>query len=211
MSEPATVQAAIASVMADLPAIGKDGKAAPQQGGYAYRGIEQITKATQELFAKYGVVIVPAVQSVHVDHLTVNNKPWTDTRLVVNYAIVGPDGSTLNATTVGIGRDNADKGANKAMSQAFKYLLLQLLCISDAKDDADGQTHEADSRNPEPTYSAEAVALFGEIRGLDDDDKQALLAFANGDKGQLTVAHLDEHPVWRAEVERKLDELKAAS
>ena len=34
---------ALARVMRDLPAIGKGGRASAQQGGYAYRGIEQIT------------------------------------------------------------------------------------------------------------------------------------------------------------------------
>ena len=207
MSEAVSVQAALAHVVADLPAIGKDGKAAAQQGGYAYRGIEQITGHVQPLFAKYGVVVVPAVQSVHVDHLTVNNKPWTDTRLVVNYTIVGPDGSKLEATTVGIGRDNADKGANKAMSQAFKYLLLQLLCISDTADDTDGQTHEADAP---PTFSAEAVELYRECKALTGEQREALRAFAAAQEKQISPAAF-QVANWRHQVERKLDEIKAAS
>ena len=137
-----SIHTALSRVMGALPAIGKDAHASQQQGGYAYRGIEAITREVQGLFAKYGVVVVPRVRSIETRDLTVNSKPWTDTTLIVDYTLTGPDGSTLDATTVGIGRDNADKGANKAMTQAFKYLLLQVLCISDASDDADGSTVE---------------------------------------------------------------------
>jgi hypothetical protein len=207
VSDTLSVHQALAAVMAELPAIGKDDHASPQQGGYAYRGIEAITGHAQPLFAKHGVVTVPRVQSVDVRELTVNGKPWTDTTLVVEYTIVGPDGSTLTATCVGIGRDNADKGANKAMTQAFKYLLLQVLCISDAKDDADGTTVTADAPKPadeqltefkrlcaaldlttakdKAGFVAATLAREAKWSDLDELDKKqvvdALLSIANGD------------------------------
>jgi hypothetical protein len=179
LTEPRlTVHEALAQVMADLPAIGKDDHASQQQGGYAYRGIEAITRHVQPLFAKHGVVTIPAVRSVEVKDLVVNGKPWTDTTLVVDYTLVGPDGSSLTATCVGVGRDNADKGANKAMTQAFKYLLLQVLCISDAKDDADGTTVEADAGRSEPMANREQTLQFTalcEAAGMDKDDRKAMV------------------------------------
>jgi hypothetical protein len=45
--------------------------------------------------------------------------------------------STIVAATIGMGDDNADKGANKAATQAFKYLLLQTFCIADPSEDGD--------------------------------------------------------------------------
>ena len=39
------------------------------------------------------------------------------------------------------------KAPNKSLTQAFKYLLLQLLCVSDSKDDADAASIEADRRS----------------------------------------------------------------
>ena len=177
-----SVHVALARVAAELPAIGKDAKASQQQGGYAYRGIEAITRHVQSLFASHGVVVVPRVRSIETRDLLVNSKPWTDTTLVVDYTLVGPDGSTLEATTVGIGRDNADKGANKAMTQAFKYLLLQVLCISDAKDDADGTTFEADAPPaPHPLHDRVEQAL-ADMKALTDSDKAELKAWADGRK-----------------------------
>ena len=149
MSDTLTVTQAIAKVMTELPAIGKGGKADPSQGGYAYRGIEQITSAAQRLFGAHGVVFVPEVVKTEVKDITVASKPWTDTFLQVVYHVYGPGGDSIDVGPLfAIGRDNSDKGSNKAMTQAFKQALLQVLCISDSKDDSDGQSHEADEREP---------------------------------------------------------------
>lgn len=207
---PLSVNQALAKVMAELPAIGKErhnGDGNERGVQYAYRGIEQVTREVQGLFAKHGVVIVPAVQSIEVKDITVNNKPWTDTQLVVNYTLVGPDGSQLQATTCGIGRDNSDKGANKAMTQAFKYLLLQVLCISDAKDDGDAQTHEADARAPRALKTAarrEAEAVYDRLLALDLPGRDAFKAHAAGRKYSADALEADAD--WREEVSNWLDE-----
>lgn len=145
MTDTTLVQA-LANVMAELPAISK--KKHPSENGkgltYAYRGIEEITSEVQNLFATHGVVIVPQVRSREVVDIVVNGNPWTDTFLEVGWLICG-HGEQIPACTFGVGRDNSDKGTNKAMTQAFKYLLLDLLCISDPSDDNDGTNTEADS------------------------------------------------------------------
>lgn len=157
-AKPTNVVAALARVMDELPAIAKDQKS-PQ--GYQYRGIEQITKEAQGLFAKYGVIFAPSVEMFEQRELIVNGKPWTDQRLLVHYRIYGPGGieDFIDVTVPGIGRDNSDKGANKAMSQALKYALLQVLCISDAKDDTDSEpVHEATHVSPSAPAPAEQRA-----------------------------------------------------
>lgn len=172
-TKAAHVIEALSRVMRDLPGIGKDQQASAQQGGYAYRGIEQITQHTQGLFAEHGVVFIPRVVHHEIRELVVNGKPWTDTIELVEYDVYGP-GGVEDRITVGpilaIGRDNSDKGANKCLTQAYKYALLQALSISDAKDDADGTTHEADAvPPPDPRISqsnAEAMIAKIEAAGL---------------------------------------------
>lgn len=181
MADPSNVIAALAAVMADLPSIGKDQQASAQQGGYAYRGIDQITQHTQGLFASYGVVFVPRVVHYEIRDIVVNGKPWTDTVELVEYDVYGP-GGIEDRITVGpilaLGRDNSDKGANKCLTQAFKYALLQALCISDAKDDADGTTHEADAAPAEdPAIPGLRSAVQAAIDKLDDAAKAELKAF----------------------------------
>src|SRR5687768_6090757 len=109
--------------MAELPAIGKDSKADLRQGGYAYRGIEAITREVQPLLAKYGVTFVPRIVSYEIRDILVNDKPWTDTVALVEYDVYGPGGPTDKITVgplLAIGRDNSDKGRNKVATQAFK-------------------------------------------------------------------------------------------
>jgi hypothetical protein len=178
---PSNVIEALTCVMADLPAIGKDGQAAQQQGGYAYRGIEQITAHTQGLFAKYGVVFTPHVVSYEVRELTVNGKPWTDVYELVEYTVYGPGGRE-DCIKVGpllaIGRDNSDKGANKCLTQAYKYALLQALCISDAKDDGDQASHVADAPKAEPEFVDLPQPLVDRLTALPVDAIKRVNAWA---------------------------------
>lgn len=166
MTESKNVVTALAAVIAEMPAIGKDAQASSAQGGYSYRGIESITAAIQPLLAKHGVVFAPEVVDWTEKDITVNGKPWTDQRLKVRYTIYGPGGpeDKIETTVVGIGRDNSDKGSNKALTQAFKYLLLQTFCIADPKDDGDKESHEAETPAPAPerTWVDNAAEFFGE-------------------------------------------------
>lgn len=152
---------AIAAITAKLPAIGKDQKADPRQGGYAYRGIEDITKVLQPLLAEHGVVFLPQVMGYEVREILVNDKPWTDTILTVAYQLRHSSGDVAEVRVVGIGRDNSDKGANKAMTQAFKYAILQVFCISDPKDDADKGSPAGGKRTKEEPRTREAPTLNG--------------------------------------------------
>ena len=149
--EPKNVTEALARIMAELPAISK--KRHPGDTvTYAYRGIEEITAEAQELCAKYGVVYYPKAEITEIKDITVNGKPWTDTIALVEYEIVhGPSDTSRFVRVPAIGRDNSDKGSNKAMTQAFKYALIQTLMIADPKDDGDRERHETESRStPRP-------------------------------------------------------------
>lgn len=133
-----SVGPALVRVMAELPGMGKDDRS-PE--GYAYRGIDSITKRLQPLLAKHGVVILPDVTVIQVVPSPAMKDGWQDVRVSVTWTIIGPEGDQVQATTAGIGRDRSDKGSNKAQTQAYKYLLLHLFCISDKADDSDNLTY----------------------------------------------------------------------
>jgi hypothetical protein len=80
--------------------------------------------------------------------------------------VYGPGGleDRIESVTMGIGRDNSDKSANKAMTGAFKNLLLRLLCIGDPADDTDGHTVEGDARK---SRADEILKMFA---GITDDE-----------------------------------------
>lgn len=202
---PVGVVKALAAVMAELPAIGKGDKS-PE--GYSYRGIEAITKHLQPLLAKHGVVIVPNATITSVQPSPAMKDGWQDVYATVEWNIYGPDGSTIIARTSGIGRDRADKGANKAQTQAFKYLLLHLLSIADKADDADGLTYEDDRQehHTAPTLTAERVRareVFQTIRSLGADDKASFSAWVDSlpkPHPKVTENAMTDDPSWCAQV-----------
>jgi len=205
------VQQALAQIMAELPAIGKGGKASVAQGGYAYRGIEQITSHLQPLLAKHGVVIAPYATVISIQPAPGMKESWTDTVLQVTWKILGPDADYVEAQTVGIGRDNADKGANKAMSQAFKYLLLDLFCISDAKDDNDGADYSGGVREYPDTYlinpaPSAASVLFAKLITYTPETQAALRALAKEHGKKLSEKALNEDPEWLDAVVATIDQ-----
>lgn len=202
---------ALASVQAEIGGIEK------RRGGeggisYAYRGIDAIAAAAQPLLGKAGIVIVPIATITKVEQVTVNGKPWTDTFVDVEWAIYGPGGvdDMISGRTQGIGRDNSDKGYNKAATQAFKNLLLRLLCIGDPQDDADQPQHQNNVTDAPPAPvdendpdRLEAVRVFSELGQLNETTKADFKAW-KGARPVNVPALMD--PEWRAEVERWMHE-----
>lgn len=194
------VVTALASVQA---AIGGIVKTRGGEGGisYAYRGIDAIAAAAQPLLGAAGVIIVPTATITHVEQITVNGKPWTDTFVNVEWAIYGPGGATdvIDAQTQGIGRDNSDKGYNKAATQAFKNLLLRLLCIGDPQDDADAPQHQNNHTDAPPApVLDEADDLFARVKatkGTPKADELKALSVENGGLA-LSANALRADPRW---------------
>lgn len=183
---PVNVIQALARIKAELPAFDKNKTAPANMGGYAYRGIEAITAAASKLEAAYGVVWVPRVTKVETKELIINGKPWTDTTLTVEYDIYGPQGvndKIVCGPLIGIGRDNSDKGSNKAETQAFKMAMTEVYCISDQNADTDGTTHEADAvQTPQP--------VDPEIKANFDKMVQLVAATEPAGERELLASHL---------------------
>lgn len=198
---PRNVIEALSRVMADLPGIGRTEHS---EQGYDYRGIESITRHAQGLLAKYGVVFVPKVMRREVKDFTINSRPWTEDQAWVVYTVYGPGGIEDRIEVgplVGLGRDNSDKGMNKALTQAFKYALIQTLCIGDAKDDPDReQAHEADAHVApvDPDKHARQVAA-GRIRELAPELRDKVRAYC------------DEHDYGRVAARWDDDQLEAVT
>ena len=197
-----TVTQALAQVMADIPAIGKGDKS---NEGYSYRGIEAITRHLQPILARHGVIIVPDATTTNIVPSPFMNDGWQDVHVTVGWTIFGPDGSHITARTSGIGRDKADKGANKAQTQAYKYLLLHLLCIADRADDADGQSYEHD-RSDTVHAPSPIMALFERLREVAGTPVADRLKLASVESGlALTTAALAANGGWAEQVKAILD------
>lgn len=118
------------AVMQEVGFIGKDRKAPQQAGGYDFRGIDDFYAALQPALIKCGVYVLPEVQDILREKvITKSGGESTRTVLKTAYHFFGPEGDSVTAVVVGEGSDTTDKGCNKAMSSAFKYMASQAWCI----------------------------------------------------------------------------------
>ena len=150
--EPPAVHEAVASILADLGPIAKDGVAPGNMGGYKFRRVEDITAALKPLFAKYGVLCLPNVmQRVESQRATAKGGVMFCVDLEICFRFVGPQGDELAANVWGQGTDSGDKATQKAVTSAFKTMLSVVFCISDSESDAEAHdVPETALRRPAP-------------------------------------------------------------
>lgn len=140
---PPMIYEALHKVMNEVEAIGKD--RTNQQQGFKFRGIDQVYNALHPLMAKHGIVTVPRVRSVldRSEHRSNRGSAIFRTMLEVEYDFVAADGSKITVgPVIGEAMDTGDKGCNKAMAIAHKYILFQLFMIP-TEDQADDPDFEA--------------------------------------------------------------------
>ena len=112
---------------------------------YSYYSDEQISTMFRERLASRNIIIIPTVVTYDVQpYQTDKQKHSFLTSLTIEWRIVdGDSGETMVAVTVGQGDDPGDKGANKAMTGAFKYFLLKLGLVGGGTDaEADTKTDQ---------------------------------------------------------------------
>lgn len=140
MSETKKIFPAIAGMMADMEAIGKDKK--NQQQGFMYRGIDQVFNAVHPLFAKHKVFPTCEIVSREVtERATKTGGVLFYVNMKARYTFHAEDGSTVQTEAWGEAMDSGDKASNKAMSVAYKYAMFQLLCIPTEAVDPDSEVH----------------------------------------------------------------------
>jgi hypothetical protein len=123
-----TIYQAIAEIMRETDAIGKDRKNTQQN--YSFRGIDDVYNAVHPLFAKHGVFSVPQVIEDRTEERTTKNGSALIYRVLkIKYTFYAADGSFIEAAVIGEGMDSGDKASNKAMAVAHKYAILQILSI----------------------------------------------------------------------------------
>lgn len=166
-----TIYERMASVLGELPAIGKD--AYNQQQSFHYRSHDDVLNALNPLLARWGVFVVPEVlERVTSERKTRQGHTLYEVNLHVQYTFYGLEGDFVKASAWGEGTDSGDKSTNKAMTMAFKNVLAQSFAVSTA------DTIDADSQSPEDTVgrtggagaaSHELEQLIEEIKAIDPD------------------------------------------
>jgi hypothetical protein len=147
--EAVPVHVALARVMGDVQAVGKGERNESQ--GFSFRGIDAVTNAVGPAFRRHGVICLPNVLEDSTENYTTGkfNTLMRRVMLRVAFTFVGPDGSTLTATTMGEAADAGDKATSKAHSVAYRTCLLQALSIPTHEPDPDaGEQYPANVPDP---------------------------------------------------------------
>lgn len=138
MSSP-LVYAAIAAISAKLSKRGIAKTRDNSEGGFKYRGIDDIYAGLAPLLAKHKLCVLPRVIERHCVERTSRGGDavfQVAVRVAFDFVAVD-DGSTHTVETYGEAIDDGDKATAKAMSAAYKYAAMQAFCIPTGEADAD--------------------------------------------------------------------------
>lgn len=140
-----TALAAVRAVMQEVTAVTKDDQFNGGQTRYAYRGVDRVVRAISASMRKHGLVIVPTARALpeYVQVTTTNGKPSNMVRVLVTYTVYGPDDDSYFEVTVpGEAMDSSDKAVSKAMSVAWRTMLLQTFFLPTEEPDPDSERQE---------------------------------------------------------------------
>lgn len=117
---------------------------------YTFAGETTILDMVRDSMVKHGIVMYPAgVRDLRLETYT-TTKGNSMNRVVGIFSFIfahAPSGTTMQVETLGEGADSGDKSANKAMTGAKKYALLQSLLLR-AGDDPDEVPSSEQERRP---------------------------------------------------------------
>lgn len=127
----------IHAVMKDVEYLQKDDKVSFGNTSYKAISEEKVTQSVRAAMQKHGLVIIPIEQE--------HSKDGTLTTVNVKYQIVDIDtGDSIVAVSSGTGVDTQDKGVGKAMTYAYKYLMLRTFAIPTGDDPDKVSSEELD-------------------------------------------------------------------
>ncbi|MNR93683.1 ERF superfamily protein [compost metagenome] len=188
----------ISQVMQDVDYLQKDDRV--EFGNTKYRAIseEKVTSTVRESLIRNKLVILPIEQF----HSREGNLSTVD----VKYKIVDTEtGEYEILVSSGTGADTQDKGVGKAMTYAYKYLLLRTFAIPTGEDpdktssaelDANQKQKEDQSKKPPTSLKSKWKLLKGGMDGFDDWVVQ-----------MLEKKH--DYPAMERALIKKIEEMKA--
>lgn len=152
-----TVWQAWNAVMAAVQSVGKYSTNTEQH--YRFRGIDAVMNAVGPKLREHGVSVHPvSVEPSWRDVLTTREKRARECTVRVVYRVTGPAGDSFDVASVGESLDSGDKGTAKAMSVAYRVMLLQSLTIPTDEPDPDASSYErAEGAPQKPQATAEQI------------------------------------------------------
>ena len=164
-----SVVEALSAVMEDVRAVGKGDR--NPEFGYMFRGIDAVMNIVGPALRKHGVIVLPLGGEAHYrDVQTSKGKPSRECTVKWRYRWYGPAGDFIDTEVPGESMDQGDKGTAKAMSVAFRTLLLHALCIPTGDTDPDAESYER-AEAPETAPSLRGrIAQLGKAKNKTNEE-----------------------------------------
>ena len=185
----ANIYQKINEVMKNIEYLTKDNKV--EFGTTKYKAIseEKVTTAVREQLVKNGIVIIPIKQESENKELIRTEKSVNMlTSVHVKYRIQNIDNveDFIEVESNGTGVDTQDKGVGKAMTYAYKYMLLRTFAIPTGEDPDKISSAETDKKvenavNNTKINQAKLDALNNSIENhkIPDEEVEKILAKYN--------------------------------
>lgn len=142
----ANIYALINAVRLEVKSVAKGDRYDAAGTKYAYRGVDRVVKALANSVRKHGIIITPQLQG-HAKFRaaqTTQGKATNHASVTVKYTLTAPSGSTwVDVVVPGEAMDGGDKGVSKAMSVAWRTMLLQTFFLPTGDPDPDSENFEA--------------------------------------------------------------------
>jgi hypothetical protein len=179
-AEAVPVQVAWARVMADVQSIRKSETAKVQtpKSSYTYRfrGVDQVFNAAGPALRRHGVMVFQThVEAIYARATTAAGGAMRECTVTVTYRIYGPKGDHIEVQSVGEGLDTSDKATTKALTMAYRTLLVNGLTVptDDPRLDADNShLQRGEAKFDAIAYRDEAVdprTSAGRLRQMVND------------------------------------------
>lgn len=164
MSDKSGLYKKISAVMQDVEYLTKDDQIKFKSTNYKAISEEKVTRTVRESLIKNGLIILPINQE--------HSRNDTLSTVDVTYKIIDTEtGESESIVSSGTGVDTQDKGVGKAMTYAYKYLLLRTFAIPTGEDPDKTASAEIDAKEQE-SITQEQVGLikqsamqFADLRG----------------------------------------------
>ncbi len=197
---------AVSAAMADIRAVGKDSKNTTPGQNYMFRGIDAVMDAAGPAFRRHGVVVVPRkIKDITYTTVTVgkNQTVMASVRVQMIYRWFGPDGDHFDTEVPGEAFDSGDKGTTKAMSVAYRTLLIQALTLPTGDRDPDSDSYDRSGHDASAEQAADLGRWTGEVAaaGTDKAKLSALWARMKAEWENVPWSP-DRHAIIEAAVKR---------
>lgn len=158
----------ISAVMQDVEYLAKDDHIKFKNTNYKAISEEKVTRTVRESLIKNKLVILPVDQE--------HSREGTLSTVDVKYKIIDIEsGESEIVVSSGTGVDTQDKGVGKAMTYAYKYLLLRTFAIPTGEDPDKVSSAELDEKGKDPITQDQVGNIktkaleFAQLRGQNEN------------------------------------------